>query len=82
MDLSDAVSILGWLFLGAREPSCPDAADANDDGGIDLSDAVYVLGWLFGGGPPPAAPGVAACGPDPSADPLPACVYPAGACAR
>jgi hypothetical protein len=80
VDLSDAISVLGWLFLGAAAPPCPDSADANDDGGVDLSDAVYVLGWLFTGGPPPALPGAADCGPDPTADALAACAYPAGAC--
>ena len=65
LDISDAVALLGHLFLGA--PSglpCGDhtAADpgnrallsSNGDARIDLSDAVHVLGFLFAGGPPPA----------------------------
>ncbi len=56
VDLSDAVSLLDYLFLGGREPVCADAADANDSGIIDLSDAVFVLGWLFTGGAEPPAP--------------------------
>lgn len=50
--ISDAIQILGHLFLGAPpELPCHDAADANDDGKLDLTDAVYLLGYLFLGGP-------------------------------
>lgn len=64
MDISDAVCLLGHLFLGSP-PSLPcgdgsvvDPAnrallESNGDGGVDLSDAVYVLSFLFLGGPPP-----------------------------
>jgi hypothetical protein len=55
VNLTDAVSILGQLFLG-RAMVCGDASDANDDGRVNLTDAVYVLGHLFLGGPPPAPP--------------------------
>ena len=52
LDISDAVSILDYLFLGEREtPGCLDAVDANDDGRLDVSDAVSVLGSLFLGSP-------------------------------
>jgi hypothetical protein len=47
LDLSDAVFILGFLFLGATEPTCREALDANDDGGIDIADAISLLGHLF-----------------------------------
>jgi len=69
-DLSDAVLVLSFLFLG--EPgalACEKAGDANDDGANDLSDAVLVLGALFLGGDPPPEPS-AACGADPTADSL------------
>jgi hypothetical protein len=69
-DLSDAVLVLSYLFLG--EPgklACEKADDANDDGTIDLSDAVLVLGALFLGGAPPPEPS-AACGADPTPDAL------------
>lgn len=70
-DISDALCILGWLFLGTAEPTCVDAADANDSGGFlpDVSDAVYLLGWLFLGSSPPAPPGPA-CSLDPTPDEL------------
>jgi len=46
VDISDAVSILGYLFLGA-EIVCPQAANTNDDKNSDISDAIYLLGYLF-----------------------------------
>ena len=66
VDLSDAIAILGWLFLGGRVPRCEDAADTNDSGRVDLSDGVYLLGHLFLGGPEPPAPFS-----DPGLDPTP-----------
>jgi hypothetical protein len=67
LDLSDAIWLLGHLFLGT-EPSLPcdggtasspgpgalALVDVNGDGGIDLSDGVSILGFLFLGGDPPA----------------------------
>jgi dockerin type I repeat protein len=47
INLSDAISILGYLFLGYSDPSHPDAADTNDDGSIDLADAIYLISFLF-----------------------------------
>jgi len=73
-DLSDAVFILNFLFLGAAAPTCVDAADANDDGKLDLSDAVFFLNYLFLGGSSPPAPGPDACGGDPTMDGLPGCM--------
>jgi hypothetical protein len=67
LDLSDAIWLLGHLFLGTQ-PKLPcgggsasapgpgdlELADVNGDGGIDLSDAVSILGFLFLGARPPA----------------------------
>ncbi|MBI4604929.1 MAG: hypothetical protein HY721_23455, partial [Planctomycetes bacterium] len=63
LDLSDAVAILGHLFLGAKGPPCGDGTvrdpaniallDCSGDGAIDLSDPVCLLGFLFLGGRPP-----------------------------
>jgi hypothetical protein len=50
IDISDAIFVLNYLFLGGVAPSCLDAADANDDGNIDLSDGIKILRYLFGGG--------------------------------
>lgn len=66
IDLSDAVYVLLYLFLGEVTPGCLESADSNNDGAIDLTDAVIVLSYLFTGGPPPALPGPppGACGSD------------------
>ena len=63
--VSDAVRILGYLFLGESEVGCPDALDANDDGAIDLTDPIRLLGHLFLGQPPLPEP-FESCGPDPT----------------
>ena len=63
-DISDAVCLLGFLFLGDPQ-SLPCGSglrdddanlqllDHNGDQKIDLSDPVALLGFLFLGGPPP-----------------------------
>lgn len=56
VDVSDAIAILGHLFLGMKEPSCLDASDINDDGAVVISDAVALVVHLFSDGgplPPP-----------------------------
>lgn len=70
INLSDAVSTLGFLFLGKATPSCLDAADANDDGLVDISDALATLGFLFLGGTEIPLPGPDTCGTDPTTDEL------------
>ena len=76
VDLSDAVRILNWLFLGFAAPTCIDAADADDNGQIELTDAIRILNWLFTGGAEPANPGPRTAGTDPTEDGLAECVYP------
>ncbi len=80
VDLSDAVALIGFLFLGDSAPACPDAADADDTGELDITDAIWILNWLFRGGPGPAAPGPLDCGSDPTEDGLADCEYPAENC--
>jgi hypothetical protein len=65
IDISDAVGILNYLFLGAGTPRCLEAADIDDSGEVDISDAVNHLGYQFLGGAPPADPGPFNCGADP-----------------
>lgn len=50
VDISDAVSVLNYLFLGGQARCCSDALDANDDGAIDIGDPVFALNFLFLGG--------------------------------
>jgi hypothetical protein len=67
VDISDAVWILGDLFLGPSRTPCLDAADANDDGAVDITDAVFILNFQFLGGraiPPPYPD----CGTDPGGE--------------
>ena len=56
VDISDAVALLGFLFLGDTEPQVIEAADINGDAELDISDSIYLLAYLFGGGPPPPKP--------------------------
>jgi YD repeat-containing protein len=69
LDITDPIAILGYLFLGTREPTCLDACDANDSGSVDIADAIFTLSFLFLGGasPPPPHPFDA---PDPTLDGL------------
>jgi hypothetical protein len=57
LQLTDAVRILGFLFLGGVAPTCKDAADTDGNNQLQLTDAVRILGFLFLGGLPPVAPG-------------------------
>jgi hypothetical protein len=72
VDLSDAVSILNYLFAGGTKPACLDAADTNDTGVLDLSDAVFMLNFLFQGGAK-IKPPYPDAGTDPTADAFPSC---------
>lgn len=69
--ISDAVAVLGYLFVGGDRPTCLNAADINGDGRVDVSDPIYLLLYLFVGGTSilPPYPG---CGLDP-APPRPSC---------
>jgi hypothetical protein len=70
-ELTDAVRILNFLFLGTGVLRCADAADADDNGSLELTDAVRILNFLFLGTgiiPAPGAAGTSACGPDKTPD--------------
>jgi hypothetical protein len=71
IDISDAIFVLNYLFLGGGDPPCMEAANANDDPGVDITDGIYLLSFLFLGGAPPPAPGPPGfpCGPDPPGSP-------------
>jgi hypothetical protein len=75
VDLTDAIGLLGNLFLGEGSPGCADAEDADDSGGLDLTDAIGILGYLFLGTGVLPPPGAESCGEDPTADALPGCAY-------
>ena len=69
VDISDPITTLSFLFLGARQPACFDAADANDDGEVDVSDGIATFNYLYVGDrvlpPPNGVPGT-----DPTPDSL------------
>ena len=63
-DISDAISILGYLFLGDPEVlSCEKAADTDGTGWLDITDIVYLLRYLYSEGRPPPPP-FPSCGLD------------------
>lgn len=47
VDIADAVYLLGYLFGGLKQPTCLDAADANDDGRVNIADPVTIIMTLF-----------------------------------
>ena len=75
VDISDAITILQYLFGVSNELPCLDAGDANDDGAIDLGDAIGTLNLVFGGGPAQLPPPFGQCGTDPTPDNL-GCLIP------
>lgn len=66
LDLSDAVTILMYLFSDG-ELTCQDAADCNDDDSLNLADPVYLLSHMFANSEAPPSPWPEA-GDDPTVD--------------
>ncbi|MGE4620225.1 MAG: choice-of-anchor B family protein [Planctomycetota bacterium] len=56
IDISDAVSLLVYLFSNGPTPSPIERADVNDSGVVDVADVVYLVAYLFQGGANPPAP--------------------------
>ncbi|MBI4585087.1 MAG: hypothetical protein HY717_13835 [Planctomycetes bacterium] len=69
-DLSDAVGLLRFLFLGDPPSGCMDAGDVDDSGELTIGDAIGLLQHLFLGALPPQAPY-----PDSGQDPTPGDPY-------
>jgi PKD repeat protein len=55
VDISDAVSLISYIFSGGPAPLPLDAGDANCDSTVDISDVVYLISYIFSGGPAPCA---------------------------
>jgi hypothetical protein len=53
IDISDAVSLIMYIFSGGQIPNPVAAADANCDGAVDISDAVFLIAYIFSGGAAP-----------------------------
>ncbi|MCZ6651973.1 MAG: amidohydrolase family protein, partial [Planctomycetota bacterium] len=56
VDISDAVCILNWLFLGGTAPGCVAATNVDGVGQLTITDPIYLLTHLFRGGPVPVEP--------------------------
>ena len=55
VNISDAVSLIAYIFSGGPAPNPLAAGDANCSGSINISDVVYLIAYIFSGGPAPCA---------------------------
>jgi len=53
VNVSDAVYIINWVFVGGDPPVPLACGDANGDCNVGVSDAVYLINYVFVGGNPP-----------------------------
>ena len=63
VNLTDAIAIFNFLFLGGEDTTCKETHDINSDNLVNLTDGIGLLNFLFLGGDPPSPPGTS-CGPD------------------
>lgn len=57
VNLSDAVTVLGFLFTGSPSHlDCRESADADGNDALQVTDPVRLLGHLFLGDPAPPRP--------------------------
>lgn len=70
VDISDAVTILNYLFTDTGDVRCLRAADVDDNGELQITDAIRLLLVLFLDAPPIPVPTMA-CGLDATGDELP-----------
>jgi len=55
VNVSDAVYIINFVFIGGTAPEPLQAADVNCDADVNVSDAVYIINYVFAGGAEPCA---------------------------
>jgi hypothetical protein len=53
VNVSDAVYIINYVFVGGDTPVPLESADANCSGAVNVSDAVYIINYIFVGGNDP-----------------------------
>jgi Dockerin type I domain len=53
VNVSDAVYIINYVFVGGNAPEPPASGDANCDGTCNVSDAVWIINYVFVGGNAP-----------------------------
>ncbi|HDS01918.1 MAG TPA: hypothetical protein ENO22_01690 [candidate division Zixibacteria bacterium] len=64
VNVSDAVAIINYVFVGAAAPDPMESADTNCDAAVNVSDAVMIINYVFIGGNDPC---------DPDGDSIPDC---------
>ena len=69
-NLTDAINLLDYLYVGNFEATCADSCDVDDSGSVNLADAVNLLSGLFSGGFILED----TCKPDTTPDPLEECL--------
>ncbi len=55
VNISDAVSLIAYIFAGGQAPEPLLAGDADCSSTVNISDAVYLIAYIFAGGLPPCA---------------------------
>ncbi|NIP44455.1 MAG: choice-of-anchor D domain-containing protein, partial [candidate division Zixibacteria bacterium] len=53
VNVSDAVAIVNFVFVGGDPPVPYESGDANCDGTVNVSDAVHIINYVFVGGSAP-----------------------------
>jgi hypothetical protein len=56
VNMTDAIVILGHLFLGEKAPECLHAADADNNNLLEITDPIRILKFLFLGDVAPESP--------------------------
>ncbi len=67
VNISDAVNIINYVFIGGDPPDPMETGDCNCDGNCNVSDAVSVINFIFIGGYEPCDPnddGIPNCDPN------------------
>jgi hypothetical protein len=55
INISDAVCLIAYIFVGGAPPLPYASGDADCSGTVDISDAVFLISHIFSGGPAPCA---------------------------
>jgi hypothetical protein len=53
ISITDAVALIGYIFVGVPEPNPIEAGDPDCSGFTSISDAVLLIGYVFNGTPEP-----------------------------
>jgi hypothetical protein len=53
VNVSDAVYVINYVFIGGNPPNPLESGDCNCDGAVNVSDAVWVINFVFIGGNEP-----------------------------